>query len=187
MKIKYLKIIALSCNNFNSKITYQENTILSNDFYTASILPHSGLIIKICRAYTDSQEDFEDFYQEACLQIWKSRNAFQSKSKWSTWIYRITLNVCLTLSKKNNRKGYPTNNIQEESEENRAFENENLNLLYDAIKQLSEVDRAIILLHLEENPYKEIAAIIGTSANNIAVKINRIKKQLKILLDGKIN
>ncbi|WP_299680021.1 RNA polymerase sigma factor [uncultured Tenacibaculum sp.] len=160
---------------------------MSNDFYITSILPHSGIIIKICRAYTDSEEDFEDFYQEACLQIWKSRNAFQEKSKWSTWVYRITLNVCLTLTKKNKKKHLNSDHFLEPSEGNKAFENEHLNLLYDAIKRLSEVDRAIILLHLEENPYKEIAAIIGTSANNIAVRINRIKKQLKVLLDGKIN
>jgi RNA polymerase sigma-70 factor (ECF subfamily) len=160
---------------------------LSNDFYTTSILPYKGIIIKICRAYTDSQEDFEDFYQEACLQIWKSRTAFEERSKWSTWIYRITLNVCLSFAKKNKRKGSNVEIIHEESEKNTAFENESLNLLYDAIKKLSEVDRAIILLHLEENPHKEIATIIGTSANNIAVRINRIKKQLKILLDGKIN
>ncbi|TVZ57140.1 RNA polymerase sigma-70 factor (ECF subfamily) [Lutibacter sp. Hel_I_33_5] len=160
---------------------------MSNDFYTSSILPYSGIIIKICRAYTDTQEDFEDFYQEVCLQIWKSRNAFQEKSKWSTWIYRITLNICLTLSKKKNRKIKREELIKEKSESNLAFENENLNLLYEAIKKLSNVDRAIILLHLEENPYQEIANILGTSSNNIAVRINRIKKQLKIILDGKIN
>ena len=160
---------------------------MSNDFYTTSILPHAGIIIKICRAYTNSQEDFEDFYQEVCLQIWKSRNAFQEKSKWSTWIYRITLNCCLTLSKKNKKTGYSVEIKNETSNVNNAFENEDLNLLYDAIKKLSEVDRAITLLHLDENCHKEIAEIIGTSANNIAVRINRIKKQLKILLDGKIN
>jgi RNA polymerase sigma-70 factor (ECF subfamily) len=160
---------------------------LSNDFYISSIVPYSGIIIKICRAYTDSQEDFEDFYQEVCLQIWKSRKSFQNKSKWSTWIYRITLNVCLTLSKKNKQKAYSVEINHEEGEENIAFQDENLNLLYDAIKTLSDVDRAIILLYLEENPYKEIAEIIGTSGNNIAVRINRIKKQLKILLDGKID
>mgnify|MGYP000017613712 FL=1 len=160
---------------------------MSNDFYTTSIVPHKGIIIKICRAYTDSQEDFEDFYQEACLQIWKSRDAFQEKSKWSTWIYRITLNICLTLSKKNKRKRNNVEILHEESEKNIAFQNESLNLLYDAIKKLSEVDRAVILLHLEENPHKEIAEIIGTSPNNIAVRINRIKKQLKVILDGKIN
>ncbi|WP_272150034.1 RNA polymerase sigma factor [Tenacibaculum aiptasiae] len=160
---------------------------MSNDFYITSILPHAGIIIKICRAYTDSEEDFEDFYQEACLQIWKSRDAFQNKSKWSTWIYRITLNICLTLSKKNKRRANRIEVFHEETDKNAAFEDENLNLLYDAIKKLSELDRAIILLYLEENPNKEIAAIIGTSANNIGVRINRIKKQLKILLDGKIN
>ena len=160
---------------------------MSNDFYTSSILPHAGIIIKICRAYTDSQEDFEDFYQEACLQIWKSRAAFQNKSKWSTWVYRITLNICLTLAKKNKKRGTSVEVLNEEAEDNTAFKDENLNLLYEAIKKLSEVDRAIILLYLEENPYKEIATIIGTSANNIAVRINRIKKQLKILLDGKID
>ncbi|CAM1345564.1 RNA polymerase sigma factor [Tenacibaculum amylolyticum] len=160
---------------------------MSNDFYTTSILPHAGIIIKICRAYTDTQEDFEDFYQEACLQIWKSKDAFQERSKWSTWIYRITLNVCLTLAKKNNRKDVTTYQVIEISEDNTAFQNENLQILYSAIKQLSDLDRAIILMYLEENPNKEIAEVIGTSPNNIAVRVNRIKKQLKTILDGKIN
>lgn len=160
---------------------------MSNDFYTTSILPHAGIIIKICRAYTDSQEDFEDFYQEACLQVWKSRTTFQEKSKWSTWVYRVTLNVCLTLVKKKRKREYATEITNEASESNKAFKDEDLNLLYDAIKKLSPIDRTIILLHLEETQNKEIAIIIGTSPNNIAVRINRIKKQLKILLDGKIN
>lgn len=160
---------------------------MSTDFYKSFILPNAGIIIKICRAYTDSQEDFEDFYQEACLQIWKSRTTFQDKSKWSTWVYRVTLNVCLTLAKKNHKKRDSVPISNQRYEPNKAFENEDLNLLYAAIKQLSDLDRAIILLYLEENPNKEIALIIGTSANNIAVRINRIKKQLKTLLDGKIN
>ena len=162
---------------------------MSHDFYTSSILPHSGIIIKICRAYTDSQEDFEDYYQEACLQIWKSRNAFKEQSKWSTWLYRITLNVCLTLIKKKKRKvGVPVDTYYVEgSENNTAFSNEDLNLLYDALKTLKEIDRIIILMYLEEKPYKEIAEITGTTPNNIAVRITRIKEQLKKRLHGKIN
>lgn len=160
---------------------------MSNDFYTTSILPHKGIIIKICRAYTNSEEDFEDYYQEVCLQIWKSRANFQEKSKWSTWIYRISLNTCLTLFKNHKKKGNSIEISNEGSNSNQAFENEDLNLLYNAIKKLPELDRAIILLYLDENPHKEIAEIIGKSPNNIAVRINRIKKQLKILLDGKIN
>jgi len=164
---------------------------LSNDFYTSSILPHAGIIIKICRAYTDSQEDFEDYYQEVCLQIWKSKDKFRGDSKWSTWIYRLTLNICLTLikKKKNNRQHYTSDyEVQvEATEENRSFSDESLNQLYEAIKKLSEVDRAVILLYLEEKRNKEIAEIIGTSANNIGVRINRIKERLKTLLDGKID
>jgi RNA polymerase sigma-70 factor (ECF subfamily) len=164
---------------------------LSSDFYTSSILPYSGIIIKICRAYTDSQEDFEDYYQEVCLQIWRSKDKFRGDSKWSTWIYRLSLNICLTLIKeKKKTRQYFNNdavNQYEEGEENSAFSNENLNFLYEAIKRLSEIDRAIILLYLEEKPNKEIAEIIGTTPNNIGVRVNRIKERLKKLLDGKIN
>jgi len=163
---------------------------LSSDFYKISILPFSGIIIKLCRAYTNSQEDFEDYYQEVCLQIWRSRDSFRSESQWSTWVYRISLNVCLTLLKKNKRKGqhFVSDSLPaEETEDNYAFSDESLNLLYDAIRKLSEIDRAIIMLYLEEKPYLEIADIIGTSANNIGVRVNRIKMRLKKLLDGKIN
>ncbi|SDU17088.1 RNA polymerase sigma-70 factor, ECF subfamily [Polaribacter sp. Hel1_33_78] len=164
---------------------------MSSDFYTTSILPYSGIIIKICRAYTDSQEDFEDYYQEVCLQIWRSKDKFRGDSKWSTWIYRLSLNICLTLIKKKKKtRQYFNNdavNQYEEGEENSAFSNENLNFLYEAIKRLSEIDRAIILLYLEEKPNKEIAEIIGTTPNNIGVRVNRIKERLKKLLDGKIN
>ncbi|MDG1194026.1 MAG: sigma-70 family RNA polymerase sigma factor [Polaribacter sp.] len=164
---------------------------MSSDFYTSSILPYSGIIIKICRAYTDSQEDFEDYYQEVCLQIWRSKDKFRGDSKWSTWIYRLSLNICLTLIKKKKKtRQYFNNdavNQYEEGEENSAFSNENLNFLYEAIKRLLEIDRAIILLYLEEKPNKEIAEIIGTTPNNIGVRVNRIKERLKKLLDGKIN
>ena len=163
---------------------------MSNDFYTTSILPYSGIIIKICRAYTDSQEDFEDYYQEVCLQIWRSRDKFRGEAKWSTWIYRLSLNICLTLirNKKNRQHINTDNNFQSEAiEEDRTFSDESLNLLYEAIKQLTEIDRAVILLYLEEKPNKEIAEIIGTTPNNIGVRVNRIKERLKKLLDGKIN
>tara|TARA_R110002049_G_scaffold240425_1_gene413806 strand:+ start:45393 stop:45884 length:492 start_codon:yes stop_codon:yes gene_type:complete len=163
---------------------------LSSDFYKTSILPFSGIIIKLCRAYTNSQEDFEDYYQEVCLQIWRSKKNFRKESEWSTWVYRISLNVCLTLlkKKKNNGRHFVSDSLTaEETEENYAFSDESLSLLYDAIRKLSEIDRAIITLYLEEKPYKEIAEIIGTNANNIGVRVKRIKIRLRKILDGKIN
>lgn len=170
--------------------TKQEKIKVSNDFYTFSILPYAGIIIKICRAYTSTQEDFEDYYQEVSLQIWKSKDNFKEQSEWSTWVYRISLNVCLTLLKKKKSNGqhfasdYLPAGVTEDS---RAFADESLNQLYDAIRQLSEVDRAVILLYLEEKSYQEIADIIGTNPNNIGVRIKRIKERLKKLLDGKVN
>ena len=163
---------------------------MSSDFYTSSILPYASIIIKICRAYTNSQEDFEDYYQEVCLQIWKSKDNFREESKWSTWIYRLSLNVCLTLlkKKKNNLQYFASDALPDQVSEDSSifFADESLNQLYDAIRRLSEIDRAVILLYLEEKTYQEIADIIGTNPNNIGVRIKRIKERLKKLLHGKV-
>lgn len=159
---------------------------MSSDFYQSQILPYAGIIIKICRAYTDTQEDFEDYYQEVCLQIWRSHSNFRGDSDWSTWIYRLALNVCMTLLKA--RKKRPSHQHSEEiaqvAIENEAFSDEALNELYIAIRKLSEVDRAIILLYLEEKTYAEIGDIMGSNTSNIGVRIKRIKDKLKKLLNG---
>ena len=163
---------------------------MSNDFYTSSILPYAAIIIKICRAYTNTQQDFEDYFQEVCLQIWKSRNNFRAQSEWSTWIYRLSLNVCMTLLRKhkNNRRRLASDKLPSEiRDEPHTFNNDSLEQLYAAIRQLSEIDRGVILLYLEEKSYQEIADIIGTNPNNIGVRIKRIKERLKKILDGKIN
>ena len=163
---------------------------MSTDFYNAFILPYAGIIIKICRAYTNTQEDFEDYYQEVCLQIWRSKDNFREQSAWSTWVYRLSLNVCLTLLKKNkhSKDHFASDYLPDVAkEETQAFDDESLNALYRAIRQLSEIDRAVILLYLEEKSYQEIAELMGTNPNNIGVRIKRIKERLKKLLDGKIN
>jgi len=163
---------------------------VSNDFYTSSILPYAAIIIKICRAYTNTQQDFEDYYQEVCLQIWKSRNNFQGRSEWSTWVYRLSLNVSMTMLKKqkNNHRPIASDRLPSDIlDEPRVFIDDSLEQLYAAIRQLSEVDRGVILLYLEEKSYQEIADIMGTNPNNIGVRIQRIKVRLKKILDGKIN
>ena len=160
---------------------------MTSDFYRSSILPFSAIIIKICRAYTNTQEDFEDYYQEVCLQIWRSRDNFRGQCEWSTWIYRLSLNVCLTLLKKqkNNRQLFASDYLPLEAiDESHAFKDESLNELYDAIRQLSEVDRAVIVFYLDEKSYQEIANIIGTNPNNVGVRIARIKQKLRRIMNG---
>ena len=163
----------------------EQETNMGSDFYTSSILPFAGIIIKICRAYTNNQEDFEDYYQEVCLQIWRSKDKFRRESEWSTWIYRLSLNVCLTYLRKNKNNRHHLTAVDippEVIDESRAFEDESINELYRAIRQLSDIDRAVILLYLEELSYQAIADIIGTNPNNIGVRIKRIKQRLNKIL-----
>ncbi len=158
---------------------------MSQDFYRLSILPYAGIIIKICRAYTHTQEDFEDYYQEVCLQIWRSKDNFKKESEWATWVYRIALNVCLTLVKKKRitTESYDTNTLTPSQQNDYSSSNkEAIDALYTAIKKLSAIDRAVIILYLEEKSYQEIAQIMGTNPTNIGVRINRIKKRLKNIL-----
>lgn len=163
---------------------------MSSDFYRQWIVPFAAIIIKICRAYTDSQQDFEDYYQEVCLQIWRSHGKFDGRSEWSTWVYRVSLNVCMTLlkTKKRNRRMFAPDEVPADLvADSRPAPDESLDQLYDAIRQLSEVDRAVILLYLEEKSYQEIGEITGANPNNVGVRINRIKARLRRKLNEEDN
>ncbi|GAB3823961.1 RNA polymerase sigma factor [Pontibacter rugosus] len=156
------------------------------DFYNRFIRQNAGIINKICRAYTDTEEDYEDYFQEVCLQLWRSHSFFEDKSAVSTWVYRVALNVCLTYFKQE-KKRPKTAALQELSmaaTETDTAEVEQLQALYTAIKQLKEIDRAIIILYLEDKSYKEIADILGIKVNHVGVKVNRIKNTLKQLIHG---
>jgi len=163
---------------------------VSSDFYTSWIVPVAAIIIKICRAYTDTQQDFEDYYQEVCLQLWRSHRNFDGRASWSTWVYRVSLNVCMTLFKtqKRNRRVFESSALPPELvADTRASAHESLNELYVAIRKLSEVDRAVILLYLEEKSYREISEIVGANPNNVGVRISRIKERLRRLIDEEDN
>ena len=165
---------------------------MGTDFYLAYIKPYAGIIIKICRAYTNNQDDFEDYYQEVCLQIWRSHERFEGLSDWSTWVYRVALNVCLTYLKRDKKRKLNQsldNGIDDAAADNVApllisdtsAELKDLNFLYALIRKLSETDRALILLYLDELSYQQIAAITGTNSNNVGVRISRIKQRLSIM------
>ena len=161
---------------------------MTSDFYTSFILPYAAIIIKICRAYTNNQEDFEDYYQEVCLQIWRSKDRFNKKCEWSTWIYKLSLNVCLTYLKKakNNHQHFVSDSLPEELiADSQHYSEQLIDQLYIAIRQLSEIDRGVILLYLEEKPYQEIAEIMGSNSNNIGVRVKRIKVKLNRILNIK--
>lgn len=158
----------------------------SEEFFKTFIKDQTGIITKICRAYTDNEDDFQDYFQEVALQLWRSYQNFNHQSKVSTWVYRVTLNVCLTHFNKQKRKvnTVALDQIHFEPAGYHDEKREQVDMLYQSIRRLKEIDRAIILLYLEEKSYKEMAEILGMSVTNIGAKINRIKTQLKAIIDG---
>jgi RNA polymerase sigma-70 factor (ECF subfamily) len=148
------------------------------------IKEHNGIIYKVCHLYRNGREDKEDLFQEIVFQLWKSYASFKENAKLSTWIYKVALNTALsTFRKKSPAIDYlsvlpePVCDTDTEEENNRE-------LLFVVIKQLSETDRAILTLYFEELTYREIGEIIGITENNVNVKMNRIKIRLKKLLNA---
>ena len=145
-------------------------------------------IQKICGMYTTTPEDCKDLVQEVILNLWKAYPSFEGKSAISTWIYRITLNVCLK-KRFYRQKDQLTLSLEELKFEVAApthFVDDKFIALKACIKQLEFSDRAIIILFLEEMAYKEIAEIIGISENYVAVKVKRIKEKLGSCLKNKL-
>ncbi len=139
----------------------------------------------LCRAYSRDEESLKDLVQEVTLQLWRSHKSFKGNSQLSTWVYRVTLNVCLSHSKKLKRKpdtislDYGISKSEEIDPEKEQIEK-----LYHGIRQLKESDRAIILLYLEDKSYKEMSDILGITVSNVGVKVNRLKERLKQMING---
>jgi len=144
---------------------------------------HNAIIHKISKVYGETLEDREDLFQDILLNLWKGYPSFRGESKFSTWLYRIALNTCITGYRKKSKfpKTYSisdrhkvipdTGNIPDNGEE--------LRLLYRAIDKLDKLEKAIMILYLEEKSYEEIAEIVGITPNNTGVKITRIKEKLR--------
>ena len=139
----------------------------------------------ICRAYARDAEELKDFVQEVTIQLWRSHEKFENRAKVSTWVYRVTLNVCLSMAKKNKRtvESVPLDNVNYHEDIDET-EKEQIELLYNNVRKLKEGDRAIVLLYLEDKSYKEIAEILGITVSNVGVKVNRLKNQLKSMING---
>lgn len=145
---------------------------------------HKGIIYKVANTYCNNQEDRKDLIQEISIQLWLAFSSYNGRFKLSTFIYRIALNVSISFYRKTKRReplSHPfSESIMSIAQDNPPEEkNENLALLQKFIQELQELDKAVILLYLDDVPQKEIAEILGLSETNISTKINRIKTKLK--------
>jgi RNA polymerase sigma-70 factor (ECF subfamily) len=156
--------------------------------FTQLIQNNQGIVHKVCRIYTDTQEEHEDLFQEIVLQLWKSFDSFKGDSKFSTWMYRVGLNTAITLIRKKS-KSLPVTSIdnpnflQLKSQDYDEEHEERLKLLNNCIKKLNDVERALVLLYLEDMPYRDIAETLGITEVNARVKMNRAKEKLKEMMN----
>ena len=143
---------------------------------------NKGIIFTICNSYCKNKDDIDDLSQDIVYNLWKSFNSYNTDLKFSTWMYRVALNVAISFYRKGNRLGskvvYDEQLIQFETD-NGYEEAEDFTLLFNFINTLKDMDKSIILLYLEDKTYKEIASIVGISETNVATRIGRIKERLK--------
>tara|TARA_B100000902_G_scaffold396107_1_gene456269 strand:+ start:764 stop:1261 length:498 start_codon:yes stop_codon:yes gene_type:complete len=145
---------------------------------------NQNLIHKICRLYTNSEAEHKDLFQEITIQLWKAYPKFRGDSKFSTWMYRVGINTAITLYRKSKRRirSYNFDDVSYKIPEDTTYnykEDQQLEAIYEAVKALNDVDKAIIFLYLEDRSYKEISNTIGITEVNARVKMNRIKNKLK--------
>lgn len=163
------------------------NKTKPSDEFLSKIFEHQGIIHKVCNLYADSAEDRKDLFQDMLLQLWRAYATFQQNSKWSTWMYSVCLNTALNTLRKNKKSKsfFSLDFLQHEPEAHpyEPFEvDEQMTRLHTAIATLSEIEKAIILLYLEEKSYEEIASIVGITISHVGVKISRIKTKLELKL-----
>ena len=149
------------------------------------IREHNGLIQKVCNLYAATRQDRQDLYQEIVVQLWRAIPKFRGESKLTTWMYRVALNTAISDYRKQQRTVATTKldfiNKEVADYNSNSDTEEKLNLLYEAIKQLPEIEKAIVMLYLEDKPYEEMEDILGINQNNLRVKMSRIKEKLRQL------
>ncbi len=149
--------------------------------FEKTIRENGKILHKFCHIYTDDRTEYEELFQEMMIQIWRSLEKFRGDAKVSTFIYRICINTALGFRAKLNdskTKFDPLDGKIFASQEKDKVQDENLQKIYAAIRELKPIERAIVGLYLDEKSYEEIAEILGISKTNVATRLMRLKKKL---------
>ena len=165
---------------------------ISKEHFLEILKNHERILFKVSNAYCADSEDKKDVVQEMIIQLWKSRNNYDPTYKLSTWIYRIALNVAIShyrrVYKRKKSQSAINDNLISISENELGSQQEEINLkmLHRFIEDLDKLNKALILLYLEDYSYREIAEMLGISETNVATKISRLKKRLKIRFEKEL-
>ncbi len=155
------------------------------DEFIALVNQHKAMLYKVCNMYCDTEFSKQDLFQEIVIQLWKAYPRFRGDSKFSTWLYRIALNTAISdlRKQKNHIRSMEPERLPTEIQDIQynTEREEQLQALYKAINELTEVEKAIVMLYLEDKSYDEMEDILGINQNNLRVKMNRIKEKLRKL------
>ena len=162
------------------------NKELEHSFVT-ELQDNQNIVHKVCTLYTNDKESHNDLFQEITIQLWKAYPKFRGESKFSTWMYRVALNTAITLYRKSKRRidtqDYESVIFKIKADEYDETEEQQLKLMYKAVRQLGDIDKALVFMYLEDKNYTEIAETLGITEVNARVKMNRIKTKLKTILN----
>lgn len=148
---------------------------------------NQNIVHKVCTLYTNDRDSHNDLFQEITIQLWKAYPKFRGEAKFSTWMYRVALNTAITLYRKSKKRidtqDYESVIFKIKADEYDETEEEQLKLMYKAVRQLGDIDKALVFLYLEEKNYTEISETLGITEVNARVKMNRIKTKLRTILN----
>ena len=151
--------------------------------FVTIIKDNKRILYKIINCYCKDPDDRQDLEQEILIQLWKSLDSYNSTCKLSTWLYRIALNVAISHYRKDVKRKVTTFGLDESilqiADHTTVNDQDKIDILYQLIARLSSLNKALIILHLDGNSYRDIAEVMGISESNVGTKINRIKHILK--------
>jgi len=145
---------------------------------------HKALLYKICRIYAYTDDDKQDLFQEIVIQLWKAYPRFKGGSLFSTWLYRVAINTCISglrKQKQNIMVSAPVSEYEHIGDDSSSEAEDQLQQLYAAIEHLNDIEKAIVMLYMEDHSYAEMEDILGISQGTLRVKMNRIKEKLRQL------
>jgi RNA polymerase sigma-70 factor, ECF subfamily len=164
------------------------STSASHGAFVDRLDRHRAILFKIANAYAGAPADREDLVGEMIVQLWRAYERFDGRSSFSTWMYRIAMNVAISFARSETRKrrhiGHASDSVFEEIAAPQEDTDDRLSLLRELIERLDPLNRALMILYLDDYPYSEIASILGISETNVATKIGRIKEGLKRNVTG---
>jgi len=155
--------------------------------FVKNLEQHQNIAHKICRIYTNDQDSHNDLFQEITIQLWKAYPKFRGEAKFSTWMYRVALNTAITLYRKKKRsiktQDFDTVDFKIKAEEYDDETEQQLKVMYSAIQELNDIEKALVFLYLEDKNYRDISETLGITEVNARVKMNRVKTKLKNILN----